>query len=171
MSVELFPIVDVRGKTIGSAPRSVCHDGRSRLLHPVVHLHIVSRDGSSVLLQRRSRNKDIQPGKWDTSVGGHVDFGESVEVALLREAREELGIDASGAELLETYIWESSREREMVNIHILRADPGELQLSVDPVEIDEIRYWTIEEIRRAHGMNLLTPNFEKEFFERIIGRI
>ena len=37
-------------------------------------------------------NKDIQPGKWDTAVGGHVDYGESVEDALFRETREELGI-------------------------------------------------------------------------------
>ena len=36
--------------------------------------------------------EDIQPGKWDTSVGGHVDLGESVEMALHREVKEELGI-------------------------------------------------------------------------------
>ena len=37
---EWFPIVDEEGNTIGKAVRSVCHDGKSMLLHPVVHLHL-----------------------------------------------------------------------------------------------------------------------------------
>ena len=45
------------------------------LLHPVVHLHVM-REGGFLYLQKRAMDKDIQPGKWDTAVGGHVDFGE-----------------------------------------------------------------------------------------------
>lgn len=168
---EIFPIVDSEGRTIGSATRAVCHDGKSHLLHPVVHLHVVSRDGSRVLLQRRSMNKDIQPGKWDTTVGGHVDYGESVADALAREAREELGIDTAGATLLESYIWESERERELVNVHLLPRDEEEISLTVDPVEIDEARYWSLDEIREARGKGILTPNFEKEFFGRILPKL
>lgn len=171
MNNELFPIVDAEGRTIGSATRAVCHDGHSKLLHPVVHLHVISSDFGSVLLQRRSLSKDIQPGKWDTTVGGHVDYGESVADALAREAREELGIDISSARRIETYIWESEREREMVNVHLLIADPGDISISPDPVEIDEARFWSIEEIVEAKGRNILTPNFEKEFFERILPKL
>ena len=95
---ELFPLVDEAGNIIGSATRTECHSG-SMLLHPVVHLHVVAPDGS-IFLQKRSMNKDIQPGKWDTAVGGHIDLGECVGEALMREASEELGIDATKAELL-----------------------------------------------------------------------
>ncbi|MDE6825509.1 MAG: NUDIX domain-containing protein [Paramuribaculum sp.] len=168
---EIFPIVDTEGRTIGSATRAVCHDGKSHLLHPVVHLHVISRDGSRVLLQRRSMSKDIQPGRWDTTVGGHVDYGESVAEALAREAREELGLDTTGAELLERYVWESDRERELVNVHLQWKDEDEISLTVDPVEIDEARYWSLVEIREAWGKGILTPNFEKEFFERILPKI
>ncbi|HZL76133.1 MAG TPA: NTP pyrophosphohydrolase, partial [Bacteroidales bacterium] len=35
---EWFPVVDEEGNTTGKALRSVCHDGKSMLLHPVVHL-------------------------------------------------------------------------------------------------------------------------------------
>lgn len=38
-STELFPIVDELGNIIGSATRGECHSG-SKLLHPVVHLHV-----------------------------------------------------------------------------------------------------------------------------------
>ena len=89
---EWFPVVNNEGKVTGKAPRSLCHDGKSFLLHPVVHLHIFNRSGK-LYLQKRSMKKDTQPGKWDTSVGGHIGMGESVAEALIRETREELGLN------------------------------------------------------------------------------
>ena len=89
-SAEIFPVVDKDGNTIGTATRSVCHNGKSMLLHPVVHLHVFNSTGK-LFLQKRAMTKDIQPGKWDTSVGGHISPAETVTNALLREAREELG--------------------------------------------------------------------------------
>ena len=89
-SEELFPIVDDSGNVLGKATRGECHNG-SRLLHPVVHLHVFNSRGE-VYLQRRPEWKDIQPGKWDTAVGGHLDYGETPEEALRREVSEELGI-------------------------------------------------------------------------------
>ena len=90
---EMFPIVDEQGNITGAATRGECHSG-SKLLHPVVHLHVFNTQGD-IYLQKRPEWKDIQPGKWDTAVGGHIDLGESVEIALKREAREELGITDS----------------------------------------------------------------------------
>ena len=62
---ERFPIVDEEGRVVGAATRGECHNG-SRLLHPVVHLHVFNSRGE-VYLQKRPEWKDIQPGKWDTS--------------------------------------------------------------------------------------------------------
>lgn len=159
---ERFPVVDAEGRTIGSATRAECHDGRSMLLHPVVHLHVLSPDRKSILLQRRSLAKDIQPGRWDTAVGGHIDYGESVADALVREAREELGIDASAAVPLCRYEWRSEREHELVNVNILIADPSSLILTPDPDEVSEVRFWALDEIDAARGRGILTPNFESE---------
>ena len=95
---ELLPLVDEEGNVIGSATRGECHDG-SKLLHPVVHLHVFDSQGR-LYLQQRPLWKDIQPGKWDTAVGGHVDYGEDIASALLREVREELGIEDFTPEFL-----------------------------------------------------------------------
>lgn len=155
---EIFPIVDEDGKVTGSASRGECHNG-SKLLHPVVHLHVFNSKGD-LYLQRRPDWKDIQPGKWDTAVGGHIDFGETPEEALRREVREELGITDFVPEFVEKYVFESKRERELVYVNRTTYD-GEIRPSAD--ELDGGRFWTLQEIREAMGKGVLTPNFESEF--------
>ena len=112
---EIFPIVDEEGRVIGSATRGECHSG-SHLLHPVVHLHVFNSQGD-IYLQRRPEWKDIQPGKWDTAVGGHIDYGETPDDALRREVREELGITEFTPQFICKYVFESKRERELVYVH------------------------------------------------------
>ncbi len=160
MDSELFPIVDVNGYVIGKATRQECHCG-SMLLHPVVHLHILRR-GGYIYLQKRSMNKDIQPGKWDTAVGGHVDYGESIEEALFRETREELGFTGFTPQKLCSYLFKSSVEHEFVNTFVTIIDEDFAPI-VDKNEISEGRFWHIDEIIEALGKNILTPNFEQEF--------
>ena len=157
---EYFPIINAEGDIVGKATRKECHSG-SMLLHPVVHLHIF-RQGGYIYLQKRSLNKDIQPGKWDTAVGGHVDYGESIESALYREASEELGLKEIYPQKLISYIFQSEIEREMVNVYFINVSDDFTPI-VDPIEIDEARFWHLDEIDKAVGKGILTPNFEKEF--------
>ena len=131
MRTEWFPLVNEEGETIGKATRKECHSG-SKLLHPVIHLHIFNKDGD-LYLQKRSMNKDIQPGKWDTAVGGHIDYGESVEEALRREVREELGITDFTPVFIKRYIFESSIEKELVNSFRTTYDGP---ITPDPEELD-----------------------------------
>ena len=155
---EIFPIVDEEGRVIGSATRGECHSG-SHLLHPVVHLHVFNSQGN-IYLQRRPEWKDIQPGKWDTAVGGHIDYGETPDDALRREVREELGITEFTPQFICKYVFESKRERELVYVHRTIYD-GAIRPSAK--ELDGGRFWTMQEIRDAIGKSLLTPNFESEF--------
>ena len=156
---EWFPIVDEDGNTIGRALRSVCHNGKSMLLHPVVHLHLFNTRGE-LFLQKRAKTKDIQPGKWDISVGGHFSQGETPNEALLREAGEELGIYNFVPEFLGKYVWESTRERELVNPFSTISD--EIPV-INNDEIEEGRFWSLKEIKENLGKDIFTPNFEHEF--------
>ena len=155
---ERFPIVDEEGRVVGAATRGECHNG-SRLLHPVVHLHVFNSQGE-VYLQKRPTWKDIQPGKWDTAVGGHIDEGETPEQALVREVREELGITDFTPVSMGKYVFESQRECELVYVNRTTYE-GEVKPSKD--ELDGGRFWTMQEIREALGKGMLTPNFESEF--------
>lgn len=154
---ELLPLVDENGNITGAATRGECHNG-SMMMHPVVHLHVFNSKGE-LYLQKRPEWKDIQPGKWDTAVGGHIDLGEHVEQALFREASEELGIEGFTPEALPQYVFRSERECEMVypykTVYDKDIRPSE--------ETSGGRFWNMDEIRESIDKGILTPNFEQEF--------
>lgn len=155
---EMFPVVEPDGEVVAMASREYCHSG-AKVLHPVVHLHIIDRYGR-LYLQKRSLKKDIQPGKWDTAVGGHVDYGEQLLEALFREASEELGLKEFNPVYLGSYVFESEIEKELVNVF---AAVGSFSLFPDKDEVDEGKYWEIGAIEENTGRSVLTPNFEQEF--------
>ena len=161
MPEEYFEIIDdLSGKVIGKAPRRECH-GNPALLHRSVHVIVQHPDGKSLLLQKRSMNKDIQPGKWDTAVGGHVDYGETIQEALMRETQEELGFTRFNPIAIKNYIFEYGKDREMV--FVFAAIGNAFPIRPNPEEIEQGRFWTQEEIDAAMGKGILTPNFEGEF--------
>ncbi len=157
-SHEFFPVMEQTGVVVGRATREYCHSG-AKPLHPVIHIHIIDRY-SRIYLQKRSMKKDIQPGKWDTAVGGHVSYGESILEAVYREAAEELGFVEFNPVHLETYEFESSVEKEMVNVF---AVIGSYDLHPDLDEVDEGRWWELSDVDDSIGKGVFTPNFESEF--------
>ncbi len=155
---EWVPLVDEKGIFKGQAPRSLVHNG-SKLLHPVVHMHILSRN-KALLLQKRPESKLIQPGKWDTAVGGHVSVGENIEQALRKEAFEEIGLKDFTARLISVYKWESEVEAELVYL-FLTYDSSVRNVNTD--EVEEARYWTSKQIEKQLNQAVFTPNFEYEY--------
>jgi isopentenyldiphosphate isomerase/intracellular septation protein A len=155
---EWFPLVDTDGRVIGQAPRSECHNGPGKL-HPVAHLHVINSHGE-LLLQLRASTKDLLPGKWDTAVGGHIGIGESVEQGLRRESMEEIGLIDFKPALLQRYIWETKRESELVFSFMCTHDGP---FKADPVELDDLRFWTKKELDTNIGKGIFTTVFENEY--------
>lgn len=158
MAEEIFPLVDEDGNVVGQASRSVCHSG-TKLLHPVIHLHLFDSDGR-LFLQKRAKDKDIQPDKWDSSVGGHIDLGETPHQAALREAREELGVSGIELNYITKHIIETEVERELTYCFYAVYDGTYI---LDQKEVADGRFWSIEEIELNCGKGTFTPNFELDF--------
>jgi isopentenyldiphosphate isomerase len=132
----------------------------------VVHLHLFDRAGR-LYLQKRAAGKDRYPGRWDTSVGGHVAPGESSEEAIRREAREELGIDLPDPsataglhdlDCLEPYIFGDEIETEYVVSYRLVYSGS---LYPNPEEVEEGLFFTQEDIRHRlqEQPDQFTPHF------------
>lgn len=155
---EMVPIVDEKGNVVGKASREKCHSG-SYILHPVVHIHIVK--GERLYLQKRSFTKDIQPGKWDTSVGGHIMYGDDPVTSAQREAEEELGIKTRLNLIpVSRYIWQSDVEKEYYNV--FKSYYSGI-ITIDNDEVIDGKYWEREEINKSLGKGIFTPNFEYEY--------
>jgi isopentenyldiphosphate isomerase/intracellular septation protein A len=155
---EWFDIVTEKGEIKGKAPRSVVH-GNPQLLHPVVHLHVFNKKGQ-IYLQKRAMSKEVQPGKWDTSVGGHIHSGEDVNTALHREAMEELGINVENFQPLYSYVMRNDFESELVHTFRIVSN-GPFKINRD--EIIFGKFWRLNDIRNNLGKEIFTPNFEQEF--------
>lgn len=154
---ELLEIIDSDGKVIGIAPRRKIH-GNPELIHRVVHVLVFNKKGE-LLLQKRSMNKDVAPGKWDTSVGGHIDPGEEPIGAAEREMKEEIGVTGCNMEFLYTYLHSNPYETELVYTYACICDS---EISFNKEEIDEVRYWSIGDIKKHLGRKIFSDNFEHE---------
>lgn len=156
---ELLEVIDAQGRVIGLRRRAEIH-GDPAARHRAVHVFVRDK-GGALFLQRRAPTKRIQPDRWDTSVGGHVDPGESYEQAAVRELAEELGVQLTphALEHLHDYVWTTDVETEHVRTFCL-AHEGPFTLH--PEEISAGRFFSAEELRRLAGSGELTPNLEQE---------
>jgi isopentenyldiphosphate isomerase len=154
---ELLEVIDADGRVLELRPRREMH-GNPELRHRAVHVVVRNRKGE-VFLQKRSLRKRIQPGKWDTAVGGHVDPGESYEQAATRELQEELGVGGTDLTPLLTYVWQTEVETEHVKTFALVCEGPFL---LHPEEIDEGRFFTRAELARLVASGGCTPNLVHE---------
>jgi isopentenyldiphosphate isomerase len=174
MSEELLQLVDRAGNPAGRARRSECH-GNPDLIQAVVHLYIFDSSGR-LYLQKRASGKDRFPGRWDSSVGGHVSPGETWQQAIRREAREELGIDLDGSgwggeplrlERLPPHLYGDEVETEYVFCFRLIYDGA---FTPNSEEVEEGAFFEVGEIRRLlhEEPSAFTPHF-RVAFERLLG--
>jgi 16S rRNA (adenine1518-N6/adenine1519-N6)-dimethyltransferase len=88
---EIFDVVDEQNRVTGTASRHEVHS--QKLRHRAVHIFVFNKEGE-LFLQKRSRWKDKQPRKWDSSAAGHLNAGDEYDATAARELTEELGVEA-----------------------------------------------------------------------------
>ncbi|MCH8156700.1 MAG: NUDIX domain-containing protein [Nitrospinae bacterium] len=139
---EIFDVVDADDRVIGRASRREVH--ANGLMHRSVHILVFNSRGE-LFLQKRSPDKDENPGLWDTSAAGHVDSGEDYPASAQRELQEELGLTESLEEIMRfparpDTLWEH------VRVYTCTTDR---QICINPVEISEGRFHTLSELENA----------------------
>ena len=155
---EFFDIYDENGNHLGIAPRSECHRNPA-LIHCTAHIAVKHPETGDLLLQKRRMDKDIQPGKWDTAVGGHLALGEDFATGALRELSEELGI--KDAELFHIFDSKIRNDIESEDVRVFGAFIAD-GFTFDPGEIDEIRFWNRSELESPGNRKNFTPNLVTE---------
>src|SRR5210317_182479 len=138
---EYIDIVTRKGKPTGrSAPKSEIHS--KGFYHHTVHLWLYTKSGK-VLLSQRAACKTICPLLWDVSVAGHIDAGELMLTAAIREAQEEIGLTLIEQDLEKIGVFECFQsydnaifDNEFHNTFIseLKVDILKLKLQIDEVE-------------------------------------
>ena len=102
--MEFLPIVNERGNIVGRALYMELHKG-NKILHPVVHLHVIDGKGATTRLY------------W-----WHVAFGDTAEKTLKRKMVETLGLSGVKPMLKRQYIRESKTEKELVYVFTIVSD-------------------------------------------------
>ena len=154
--MELFDIIDENGNPTGKiVERSIAH--AEGIPHRTAHIWIIRRrnEKTEILLQKRSRNKDSFPGKFDTSSAGHIQAGDEPMESALRELKEELGIHAESADLqfagkfpisfAREFHGKIFRDEEIAFVYIYD-HPVEIDhLTLQKEEVEEVQWFDLEE--------------------------
>lgn len=169
--MEWFDIVDGNGVPTGEViERAAAHAEGIR--HRTAHIWIIREtgEGTQVLLQKRSRNKDSFPGRFDTSSAGHIQAGDEPRESAVRELEEELGIAASPEDLeyagtfniryeLEFH-GKPFRDNEIAFVYVYRKPVSTQQLRLQKEEVEDAQWFGLEETYReclAHNRKFCVP--------------
>lgn len=152
-------LVDVYDSLTGEKTGEIISKNKAHeegIWHSAIHIIMISKDKSKVLLQKRCASKKLYPNMWDITVGGHISVGEDSLVSAKREFKEELGLDLDDFEfkyldkVKEEFYNNGLSSREFVYVYLVFGD----------VEVDSLKLQK-EEVSAARWFN------KREFLELV----
>lgn len=148
MEHEMIDEYNPIGEKIGIVDKEIAH--KKGLWHKAIHVWILN-DKNEILLQYRCAEKKLYPNTWDCSFAGHIGAGEDSVQAVVREGKEELGIDVD-LEKLEYVLtnrektkYEQIQSNEFVDIYILRQNIDLDNITFQKEEVSDAKYVSLEE--------------------------
>lgn len=176
--MEYFDILNKNGEFTGKiATREECH--KKGLWHRAVYGFVFNKNGD-VLLQKRSKDKKLWPNLWDITAGGHVLAGEFGEQALIREVKEELGIEVKENEIkylvgsISTNIKGDIINNHFNECYLIKKDIDISKINLQKDEVSDIKWFSKDDIlqRIDNNYDEITEktgpwNFLKKYYEKI----
>ena len=156
MKEKLDILNDIGEYTGNTATPDECH--AKGYWHRAVFCLIVSLDGK-ILLQKRSSNKKLWQNRWDVTVGGHVRSGELGRNALIRECKEEMGLEIHDDEIkfivgsISKYNKNSYINNHFDEFYLIIKDVNIDEIILQKEEVEEARYFTQEELLKRINNN------------------
>jgi len=170
---EIILKVDKNDNVVGEVPKDTAHNNKG-ILHRAF-LVIVFDDKGKILLAKRSRFKRLWPGFWDGSVASHQRKNESLETAIKRRLKEEIGIKVSKVKNLFKFYYQNSfrkkgSEREICHVFKLKTKN---KISPNKKEVADFKWLDLKELQKEIENNPreYTPWFlivYKQFLNDII---
>ncbi len=177
---EIIDIVDENGNYTGkTCLKSEAH--KHGYFHPTIHVWLYTSN-EKILLQKRSLTKKVFPGLWDISVAGHIAAGEKIEIAALREIKEEIDFTISPENLnkIGTRKHQVNHpngiiDNEFHHVYIAELTVGVESLKLQESEVDDIQLFDLDIIKNtSKHENILLPQYHDYYsfvYEEIIKRI
>ncbi|MCR5186858.1 MAG: NUDIX domain-containing protein [Clostridia bacterium] len=161
MAKEMIDELNNKGEKIGVVDKDIAHE--KGLWHMSVHVWLVN-DDNKILLQHRCAEKKLFPNTWDCSFAGHISAGETPIQAVLREGKEEIGIDVDLERLSllftnrEMIKYKDINSNEFVYIFLLKQNFGLDEMKFQKEEVSGAKYVSINDFYDMIDRNELLPH-------------
>lgn len=176
---ELIDILDDEGNLTGqNCLKSIAH--QEGFNHATVHIWFFTVQGN-ILLQQRGAAKKIYPLLWDVSVAGHVNSGENLYDAAIREVKEEIGLNIRKEALIKIGVMKSFKsydsgviDNEFHTVFISKLNEDINNLSAQKEEVEALKIVsssTFKELleNSEHNSHFVSSN--KTYYDFVLNEI
>jgi isopentenyldiphosphate isomerase len=158
LNEEWWPIVNDNGKIIGSIQHLTSLHDEKKYKHPIVRVVLIE-DGM-ILLQKRSAENVVFPGKWDSTLSNHVIMEETVDQSIERTVKQRYGVENFKYVYLANYTLEVSNEYHYAFLFVSHQH---IDLKPNAKYIDCMKWWTQQQIEQNLNAGIFTDNFIVEY--------